>query len=143
MQMFANVAIFQSTKQVPSRQQQTGSGLDSGVLNATNTIIFLGFVTSILLLVTTAWGSCEQEGCGTRAVSNTGFCYVHGGDRRCEFVECGTGALDNTGFCSVHGGGKKCELVGCGRGYRVTQTFALYTEVAGGANRKVRQGGTW
>jgi hypothetical protein len=66
--------------------------------------------------VTTAWGSCKQEGFFKGAQCNTGLCSTHGGGKKCEKEGCDKGAQCNTGLCIAHGGGKKCEKEGCDKG---------------------------
>jgi hypothetical protein len=95
------MSIFQSTKRVPSRQQQMGSGLDLGVLNAGNTIIFLGCMTSILQ---------HRDRANRKGAT--------------------AGNMATQTFALHTEVARSASLMDVARGQLVTQTFALHTEVA-------------
>ncbi|CAH0473244.1 unnamed protein product [Peronospora belbahrii] len=41
-----------------------------------------------------------------------GFCYSHGGGRRCRVDNCNNGAVSRD-LCKRHGGGRRCRIGGC------------------------------
>uniref|UniRef100_M4BBA8 WRKY19-like zinc finger domain-containing protein n=1 Tax=Hyaloperonospora arabidopsidis (strain Emoy2) TaxID=559515 RepID=M4BBA8_HYAAE len=54
---------------------------------------------------------CRVEGCNNGAVSRD-LCKRHGGGRRCRIVNCKSSA-ESGGLCYSHGGGRRCRLSGC------------------------------
>lgn len=58
---------------------------------------------------------CLHAGCTKRRQDDSGYCFAHGGGKRCAFAGCVRGAckMGNTLFCIAHGGGLRCQHEGC------------------------------
>ncbi|GLD95992.1 hypothetical protein PINS_up004670 [Pythium insidiosum] len=60
--------------------------------------------------------SCLPKKCDFPMCKNSsrsrGFCYSHGGGRRCRVDGCSNGAVSRD-LCKRHGGGRRCRIAGC------------------------------
>ncbi|CAI5731955.1 unnamed protein product [Peronospora destructor] len=54
---------------------------------------------------------CDFPMCKNSSRSR-GFCYSHGGGRRCRVDGCNNGAVSRD-LCKRHGGGRRCRIAGC------------------------------
>eukprot|EP00644_Phytophthora_capsici_P016435 jgi/Phyca11/573169/estExt2_Genewise1.C_PHYCAscaffold_520017 len=54
---------------------------------------------------------CDFPMCKNSSRSR-GFCYSHGGGRRCCVDGCNNGAVSRD-LCKRHGGGRRCRVAGC------------------------------
>ncbi|CAI5741330.1 unnamed protein product [Peronospora farinosa] len=54
---------------------------------------------------------CDFPMCKNSSRSR-GFCYSHGGGRRCRVDDCNNGAVSRD-LCKRHGGGRRCRITGC------------------------------
>lgn len=54
---------------------------------------------------------CDFPMCKNSSRSR-GFCYSHGGGRRCRVDNCANGAVSRD-LCKRHGGGRRCRIAGC------------------------------
>ncbi|EEY54216.1 uncharacterized protein PITG_07815 [Phytophthora infestans T30-4] len=54
---------------------------------------------------------CDFPMCKNSSRSR-GFCYSHGGGRRCRVDGCNNGSVSRD-LCKRHGGGRRCRIAGC------------------------------